>query len=177
MAELQKIIDILELDGIVVVRTDTIYGIIAKASSKEAVEKVYAVKKRDASKQCIVLISQSNSVAHGDQVKEFSQNQKIPTSVVVPAADEPSWILCGGKDVAYRIVKDKLLKNIIDAVGPVIAPSANPEGKQVARNIAEARKYFGDTVDLYVDGGEVPKTVHASQIIRIDADGSVEQLR
>lgn len=177
MTELHKIIDVLQHDGIVVIRTDTIYGIIAKTSSRVAVEKVYAVKSREATKQCIVLISKLDSVAHGDQIEAFSLNQKIPTSVVVPATNEPSWILCGGGDVAYRIVKDELLKNIINGVGPVIAPSANPEGKQVARNIAEARRYFGDAVDLYVDGGEVPKTVHASQIIRVDKDGSVERLR
>lgn len=164
--------------GIVVIRTDTIYGIIARVADKEAVEKVYAVKQRELSKQCIVLIAAAASVpAHAELIRHYSETEKIPTSVVVPASDEPEWIVRGGDSVAYRIVRNELLKQVIEQVGPVIAPSANPESKTPARNITEAKKYFGDTVDLYVDGGEVPRTVHASQIIRVKPDGTLDHLR
>ncbi|MBW4078803.1 MAG: L-threonylcarbamoyladenylate synthase [Acidobacteria bacterium] len=164
--------------GIVVIRTDTIYGIIARMSDKDAVEKVYAVKHREADKQCITLIAQPSDVPkHGATIEAISKSEHIPTSVVVPATHEPAWILHGGKDVAYRLVKNDLLRQVIEKVGPVIAPSANQEGKPTASNIAEARRYFGDQVDLYVDGGTVPRTVHASQIIRINPDGSIEHLR
>jgi L-threonylcarbamoyladenylate synthase len=174
----QNIIDTLSGGGIVIIRTDTIYGIIARVADKEAVEKVYSVKQRGLDKQCIVLIADANSVpAHADIIEHYSESEKIPTSVVVPASDEPEWILRGGDSVAYRAVRSELLRSIIEKVGPVIAPSANPESKPPARNISEAKKYFGDSVDLYVDGGEVPRTVHASQIIRVKADGSVDHLR
>jgi L-threonylcarbamoyladenylate synthase len=164
--------------GIVVIRTDTIYGIIARASDEKAVEKVYEVKQRERNKQCIVLIADASSVpAHAKLIERITNTEKIPTSVVVPASDEPEWLLRGGDSVAYRIVRSELLKQVIERVGPVIAPSANPESKPPARNIAEAKKYFGDSVDLYVDGGTVPKTVHASQIIRIHPDGTVDHLR
>lgn len=164
--------------GCVVVRTDTIYGIIARAADKTAVEKVYKAKQRDSSKQCIVLIADARSVpAHAELIEFYSESESIPTSVVVPASDEPEWLLRGGDSVAYRIVRDDFLKKLIERVGPVIAPSANPESEPPARTIEEARCYFGDMVDVYVDGGEVPETAHASQIIRINADGSVDHLR
>ena len=83
----------------------------------------------------------------------------------------------GGDSVAYRVVRNELLRQVVEQVGPVIAPSANPESKPPAKNIAEAKAYFGDTVDLYVDGGEVPRTVHASQIVRVKPDGTVDHLR
>lgn len=175
---LQKTIKTLLNGGIVVIRTDTIYGIIARVSDKKAVEKVYDAKQRESDKQCIVLIANAGSVpAHAELIEFYTEAEKLPTSVVVPASDEPEWILRGGDSVAYRIVRNKLLKEIIEKVGPVIAPSANPESKPPARNIAEAKKYFGDSVDLYVDGGEVPRTAHPSQIIRIQADGSINHLR
>lgn len=173
-----KIVETLLASGIVVIRTDTIYGIIARVSDEKAVEKVYEVKRRELDKQCIVLIANAGSVpAHAELIKFYTEAEKLPTSVVVPASDEPEWILRGGDSVAYRIVRNKLLKEIIEKVGPVIAPSANPESKPPARNIGEAKKYFGDSVDLYVDGGEVPGTVHASQIIRVKPDGTVDHLR
>ncbi len=174
----QEIVDVLLSGGIVVIRTDTIYGIIARASDRKAVEKVYTAKHRDPDKQCIVLISDAASVpAHAELIEFYSQAEKLPTSVVVPVSDEPAWIVRGGDSVAYRIVRNELLKKITERVGPVIAPSANPEGKMPARSIAEAKKYFGDLVDLYIDGGEVPRTVHASQIVRVNKDGTVDHLR
>jgi L-threonylcarbamoyladenylate synthase len=164
--------------GVVVIRTDTIYGIIARAADEQAVEKVYQLKQRDPSKQCIVLIADALSVpTHASLIQHYSETEKIPTSIVVPVSDEPEWILRGGNSVAYRVVRNELLKQVIAQVGPIIAPSANPESKPPAKNIVEAKKYFGDSVDLYVDGGEVPRTVHASQIIRIASDGNLEHLR
>ncbi len=173
-----KAITTLKNSGIVVVRTDTIYGIIARAADEKAVEKVYKAKQREANKQCIVLIAAAESVpAHAELIEFYSEAEATPTSVIVPASDEPEWLLRGGNSVAYRIVRDEFLKKVIEAVGPVIAPSANPESELPATNIAEAKAYFGDKVDLYIDGGEVPETVHASQIIRINADNSVDHLR
>jgi len=164
--------------GIVVVRTDTIYGIIARVADEKAVEKVYIAKQRDPSKQCIVLIADASSVpAHAELIEFYTEAETIPTSIVVPASDEPSWLLRGGNSVAYRIVHDDFLKKVIQKVGPVIAPSANPENLPVAQTIEQARAYFGTMADVYVDGGEVPETIHASQILRISCDGTVEHLR
>lgn len=178
MDDFQRLTTILAEGGIAVVRTDTIYGIIARASKKCAVEKVYATKHRDPSKQCIILIPGSGSVReHSAQIARFSAPDQPPTSVVVPARDEHEWLLRGGSTIAYRVVRDEFLKKVVQAVGPVIAPSANPEGLPPARNIEEAKAYFGDLVDVYVDGGEVPEDVQASRIIEIKNDGSIEVIR
>lgn len=173
-----KITEVLANGGIAVVRTDTIYGIIARVSKKRAVEKVYEVKHRDLSKQCIVLISGSGSVReHSALIAKYSSPDQPPTSVIVPKTNEHEWVLRGGDTVAYRVVHDEFLKKVVQAVGPVIAPSANPEGLPPARNITEARAYFGDEVDVYIDGGEVPESVQASRIVRVNADGSATELR
>lgn len=179
MDDFQRITQALADGGIAVVRTDTIYGIIARASKKRAVEKVYEVKHRDPSKQCIVLIQGSGSVpAHSAVIAQFSSPDQPPTSIVVPARpDEHEWLLRGGNTLAYRVVRDEFLKKVVQAVGPVIAPSANPEGMPPARTIEEAKAYFGDDVDVYIDGGEVPEDVSASRIIEVQADGTVAILR
>lgn len=164
--------------GIAVVRTDTIYGIIARASKKRAVEKVYEVKHRDPLKQCIVLIPGSGAIReHSALIARYSSPDQPPTSIIVPKTNEHDWVLRGGDTVAYRVVRDDFLKKVIQAVGPVIAPSANPEGLPPARTIAEAKAYFGDAVDVYIDGGEVPEDVQASRIIQGNSDGSVITIR
>ena len=159
-------------------RTDTIYGVLAHAANKRAVEKVYHVKHRAHHKQLIVLIADPNSVpAHNELIDFYSATGDQPTSIIVSQSDEPEWITRGGESVAYRVVKTGQLKDVIDAVGPLVAPSANPEGLPPARNVDEARAYFGDSVDLYVDGGEVPVGTPPSRLIRIHDDGTIDQLR
>ena len=175
---LHTITTALQSGGIAVVRTDTIYGIIARAYDKEAVEKVYAAKNRHLSKQCIVLVTNPQDVAaYATEIQTYSADSVHPTSVIVPATTEPEWVLRGGDTIAYRVVRDPFLRQVVDSVGPVIAPSANPEGMPPARTIEEAKAYFGSTVDAYIDGGEVPETVSASQIIQINPDGSTGSVR
>lgn len=159
-------------------RTDTVYGLLALSSNQKAVEKIYSVKNRKLDKQCIILISRPESVpANGEIISFHTKANKTPTSIIVPVSDEPPWVTRGGKDVAYRVVRQGIVKEVIEAVGPLLAPSANPEGLPPARNIQQAQEYFGDSVDLYVDGGEVPTDVEPSKLIRINRDGSVDQLR
>ena len=173
-----KITEALANGGIAVVRTDTIYGIIARASKKKAVEKVYEVKHRDPTKQCIILIPGSGSVReHSALISQYSSLDQPPTSVIVPKTNEHEWLLRGGDTIAYRVVRDEFLKKVVQAVGPVIAPSANPEGLEPARTIEEAKAYFGDAVDVYLDGGEVPDGAHASRIIKVNKDGTVTTIR
>ncbi|MEK7077097.1 MAG: Sua5/YciO/YrdC/YwlC family protein, partial [Patescibacteria group bacterium] len=58
--------------------------------------------------------------------------------------------------------------------GPLVAPSANIEGKPPAWTIKEAKKYFGDKADFYVDGGTIKKS--PSMLIKIE-DGTAVRLR
>lgn len=174
-----QIISTLKNNGIVVIRTDTIYGIVACVASKLAVDKLYQAKQRAPDKPCIVLLADPNSVpAHNELIEFYTEASETPTSIIVPVSDEPDWITRGGDSVAYRVVPSEgLLYDIIIAVGPLVAPSANPESQPPARNIDEAESYFGKQVDLYVDGGEVPDTAHASEIIRIHDSGEIEKIR
>ncbi|MEK7089665.1 MAG: Sua5/YciO/YrdC/YwlC family protein [Patescibacteria group bacterium] len=49
--------------------------------------------------------------------------------------------------------KGVALRSLLKQTGPLVAPSANPEGEMPARTIREAKKYFGNRVDFYVDSG------------------------
>ncbi len=59
----------------------------------------------------------------------------------------------GTGSIAFRYPKDERLQEILKDTGPLVAPSANPEGMPPATTIEEAKKYFSESVDFYVDGG------------------------
>ena len=187
-ADIQSAITALKKGGLVVLRTDTLYGIVAKATDEQAVSKVYQAKKRNAHKQCIVLITNEHLAAspkpltiYGQQIMQISDQSLRPTSLIVPGSNEPAWLLAqgqpGDQTMAYRLVNQPKLVEIINSVGPLIAPSANPEGLMPAANIAQAKQYFGDLVDFYLDGGEVPVIAAASQIVRLDQTGDLITVR
>ena len=48
-----------------------------------------------------------------------------------------------------------MAKGLTRKTGPLVAPSANLEGKEPAKTIEQAKEYFGDNVDFYVDTGQL----------------------
>ncbi len=151
----------LKNDGVGVIPTDTLYGLVGSALSEKAVERVYALRKRDLDKPCIVLISSTDELfPFGIEVTPYLKEQCAqywpgPVSIVMPVtSDFLAYLHRGTKTVAFRMPKDEKLLALIKEVGPLIAPSANLQGKEPAHTVAEAKDYFGDSVDFYVDGGE-----------------------
>jgi L-threonylcarbamoyladenylate synthase len=63
------------------------------------------------------------------------------------------------------------LRDFIKESGPLVAPSANPEGLTPAQTIDEAKAYFSDTVDFYIEG---PVNTKPSKIIKIT--GNTEEI-
>lgn len=176
---IEQISTTLNNGGIVILRTDTVYGIIAKANDKVAVDRIYDLKGRQSHKPFIVLVSSAKQAYdNADLLLKYSeQYSDRPTSVIVESPSAPNYLRREGSNLAYRIEREGVLKDIIHKVGPLVAPSANPEGLPVARSLAQAKDYFEDAVDLYIDGGQVPDDIAPSRIIRVNPDGSVDQLR
>ncbi|OYX43487.1 hypothetical protein B7Y94_01465 [Candidatus Saccharibacteria bacterium 32-49-12] len=169
----------LQNSGIVVARTDTIYGLLAKASDEAAVERVYDTKGRTENKACIILVKDPADIPFNqDVIAAILSESNRPTSIIVPVSGAPGWLTRGGDTLAYRILPPgHILCDIIDETGPLIAPSANPEGLPPAININQAKSYFGDKVNVYLDGGEVPTDVIPSRIIKIRSDNTYETIR
>lgn len=175
-----ELINVLKQGGIAVLRTDTLYGLVASADNEAAVERVYAVKGRDANKSCIVLLDDMRRAyaRAGELVADDERYQSDePTSFLIDGTGAPAWLLRENPELAYRVPADSDLQAFLRQTGPLIAPSANPQGQPPARTIAEAKRYFGDAVDYYADGGEVPYDMPPSRLLRIHDDGHVERLR
>ena len=171
----QEVVSVVLSGGVVVARTDTIYGLLARAQNEVAVAKVFDIKKRQQEKTAIVLISSTDQLFDAlDQ--DFSHFWPGPNSLVLPAPSAPDWIRRSDDTVAYRMPNLPALQSLIQKTGPLIAPSANPEGLLPATTIIEAENYFGSAVDMYIDGGTVTNNV-PSKIWRLTTNGTMEQLR
>jgi L-threonylcarbamoyladenylate synthase len=174
-----EIVRRLQAGGIGVLRTDTLYGVVARADDEMAVERVYALKGRDDAKSPIVLISSLSQLY--DQPDEPASELLADVwpgkvSIILDSRKAPTWITRGNDSVAYRLPARDDLRDLISQTGPLIAPSANPQGERPAMTIRQAEAYFGDEVDFYVDEGTVTDET-PSQLLHLSADGEVERLR
>lgn len=176
-----EIMKILKDGGIGVLATDTLYGVVGSALDKKTVERIYRARKRSPQKPCIILISSLHDLAKFG-VKIDSQTKNIlrkvwpgKVSVVLPCARKSFAYLHRGTDaLAFRMPHARGLRGILRKTGPLVAPSANPEGLAPASTIKEARSYFGGSVDFYMGSGR--RTGAASTLIAI-RNGEVEVLR
>ncbi len=136
----------------VVLPTDTIYGICATALDMTAVERLYALRKRDPSKPMIVLISSIDDLKTFD-ISLTSRQENIleqiwpgKVSVVLHCGSKNfSYLHRGTYSLAVRMPNKKDLLEILNVTGPLVAPSANIEGEPPAKNIQEASDILGIT--------------------------------
>ena len=169
---------LLNQGGIGILRTDTLYGIVGRADNKETVERIFYVKQRSPTKPPISLISQMSQLLDSyDEALLGRLGSLWPGkhTVILPSQAGPEWLRRGTESVSYRLPDNLALRSLIDRTGPIIAPSANPEGHRPAMTIDEAVSYFGDSVDFYVDGGIVTDET-PSKVFRFTAEG-MERLR
>lgn len=179
---MKREIAILKNDGIGILATDTLYGIVGSAFSKRAVERIYEVKGRTETKPFIVLISSLSDLKKfgvrlpSSQQKFLNEVWPGKVSVILPcSAKKFEYLHRGTKSLAFRMPKKKPLRELLQKVGPLVAPSANPQGLAPAETIAQAKKYFGEKVDFYITGGR--RKGKPSRLVRLSPDGKVEILR
>jgi L-threonylcarbamoyladenylate synthase len=180
--ETEKASAILLAGGVGILPTDTLYGVLGSALSADAVDRIYALKRRDRRKPFIVLIAEMNDVERFGVVLSDAVRQELakywpgPTSIILPTVDDSFTYLDRGTDaIAFRVPNDDDLRALLRETGPLVAPSANVEGASPATTIEEARKYFGTEVDFYVDGGALDGK--PSKLIALDEDGGVQVVR
>jgi L-threonylcarbamoyladenylate synthase len=152
----------LKAGGVAVIPTDTIYGIVARAEDRDAVERLYAIRKRNPEKACLILIADMEDLARFDVSLNDTDKEALaslwpgPNTIIIPSSN-PEWahIARSTGALAFRLPAKEGLRGLIRTTGPLIAPSANPEGLPPAATIAEARAYFGDDICCYQDAGEL----------------------
>ena len=162
---------------ICVAPTDTLFGVLGSAKDPEVVEKIYTLKKRGPKKPLIILIhtvSDMKALGVSDEElnrllvqKTLKDNWPGEVSIIVNAPEAPEYLHRGGQTLAFRTPKSKELQTLLKETGPLVAPSANPEGLPPARNKEEAEAYFGDAVSWY----EAGETTEGSPSTILDVTG------
>ena len=139
--------------GAVVLPTETVYGLFAKALNEKAVDHVYQFKRRPRDKALNL------NVASLDDILNFSKNQppylqKLvdcflpgPLTIILEANDKvPYWVNSDLTTVGFRMPSHPITLELIREFGPLIGPSANISGHTSGVSFKEILKDFGQEV-------------------------------
>jgi len=166
------------LGAVGILPTDTVYGLVARAQDKKAVAKLYALKSRESKPGTIIAANQQQLIDLGldkEALEEAGRFWPASISAVIPCVIKLDYLDQGVGSLAVRIPDDAKLRQLLKVTGPLITTSANAPNEPTANTIAEARQYFGDKVDFYVDGGNLSGR-KPSTVIRF-SNGKLEVLR
>lgn len=172
---------------LIVIPTDTVYGVAADAFSPAAVARLLAAKGRGRQSPPPVLVAGKTTLAA--LVAEIPEpvERLVDTfwpgglTIVLPAQPSLSWDLGDTHGtVAVRMPSHRVALEILEEVGPLAVSSANLTGKPAAIAAADAVDMLGESVAVYLDDGlsrtGVPSTIVDATAL-VGGDGLVRVLR
>jgi L-threonylcarbamoyladenylate synthase len=172
-------IDAIGAGQLVVLPTDTLYGIGADAFSRPAVAALLAAKGRGRDMPVPVLIGSWSTIdglvsSVSPQLRELTEAfWPGALTIVVPHAPSLSWDLGEtAGTVALRMPLHPVALELLQATGPLAVSSANRSGFAPAATALEARRQLGDSVAVYLDAGPIADPI-ASTILDLSGEAPV----
>lgn len=190
---LQLAAQIINAGGVIVVPTDTVYGVACDPFNEDAVAKIYQLKRRPRTKALQILMSSVSDLEKLGlylpspldvlaekflpggyspiaRAKKDSVATRLATLCKADETDEKTQATQG-----VRVPDCPELMKILRVTGPLAASSANRSGNESADSVEEAFEAFGDEIPLYLNAGPTRSHV-ASTVVgadSADADGIV----
>ncbi len=175
--------EIIRSGGLVVIPTETVYGLGGDGTNPDSARKIYEAKGRPSDNPLIIHIcepSQADNYAHtnGIYYRLARAFMPGPLTVVLPKKDIVPLTVTGGlPTVAVRCPSHPVAHAVIEAAGvPIAAPSANISGKPSPTCAEHVICDLDGKVDMIIDGGECDIGLE-STIVMVNSDDSLTLLR
>lgn len=169
--------DILNRDGVVVVPTETRYGLAVRADRKRAFQKVFEIKGRGADNPSAIFIKGIANISTYARETEISRRVAArflpgPLTLVLEAhrgLDNPA--IHAGK-IGLRVSSSAVIGALLNAIDfDITATSANKSGGETFETVEEIAAIFESDVNLYLDAGRLAGPV--STVVDCSSDKAV----
>ncbi|VGQ38880.1 Sua5/YciO/YrdC/YwlC family protein [Streptococcus pyogenes] len=155
---MEYLASIIESGDALVLPTETVYGLFAKALDEKAVNAVYDLKQRPRDKAMNLNVADFNSILafSKEQPRYLKKLYQAflpgPLTIILKANDQvPYWINSGLSTVGFRLPSHPITAALIQKTGPLIGPSANLSGKASGRVFDHIMQDFDFKVFGYAD--------------------------
>jgi L-threonylcarbamoyladenylate synthase len=167
---------VVDTGNLLVIPTDTVYGIAADAFSAAAVAALLAAKGRGRDMPPPVLVPRSETIfglVDGVDERLLALTARFwpgPLTIIANAQPSLDWDLGDTHGtVAVRMPDDEYALALLGRTGPLAVSSANISGRPAATTADEAQEMLGEDVDIYVDGG-TRESLMSSTIVDLSGD-------
>jgi L-threonylcarbamoyladenylate synthase len=161
MDQIERTTSILRSGGVAIFPTDTAFGIGCRVDDANAVQRIFAIKKRSLNKPTPILVSgitmAEQWVDHVSEDVTELMNKYWPggLTIILQTSNKSisPMVTAGTGTVGLRVPDNEDLRKIIDAVGvPIIGSSANFEGQPTPYAVEDLDKKLTRLVDVVLDG-------------------------
>ncbi len=170
--DINKAKEVLLKNEPVAIPTETVYGLAGNAYNEKAIKKIFELKNRPFYNPLIIHIKAASCMQ--DIAVEIPESAIIladkfwpgPLTLVLKKQEHISHLITAGKDtVAIRVPNHPLTLALLNKLDfPLVAPSANPFGSISPTNAEHVFNYFGDALNIILDGGECEKGLESTII-------------
>jgi L-threonylcarbamoyladenylate synthase len=176
-AQIAQAAEALKAGGLVILPTETVYGLAANAGDARAVAAVYAAKGRPAFNPLIAHVA---DVETARRIARFDPRAEAlaerfwpgPLTLVLPIADGAAvcdLARAGLDSVAVRAPGHPLAQALLKTFGgPLVAPSANRSGRPSPTTFADAMEETGASAAAALDGGPCPIGLESTVVALLD---------
>jgi tRNA threonylcarbamoyl adenosine modification protein (Sua5/YciO/YrdC/YwlC family) len=157
---IKRVIEVLEKGGVVGYPTDTIYGIGCDLFNKEAIEKIYRLKKHNRNKPLSFICSNLKDISRYAYVSNYAyktMRRLLPgayTFILEATKLVPKMVMTKQKTVGIRVPDNPICLTLVKELGhPIISTSVYRPDEELYSDPREIDERFGKSLDLVIDGG------------------------
>ena len=176
MNRIAELVECLVKGGVVLLPTDTVYGLAVSPNFEASIDRLFALKRRPRNVNLPIMVSSEAELAPlGFEISEAAarllRSPLIPGSLTLALGFRsdysPPW-LEGRDEAAVRIPNDDRLLAVLRQTGPLLVTSANAHSAETPDNVEEILAQLDGAPDLWIDGGTLRTTASTLVNCRVD---------
>ena len=170
------IVECLENGGVVLLPTDTVYGLAVSPKFDKSIDRLFALKRRPRTVNLPIMVASDAELEPlgfeiSESARRLLRSPLIPGSLTLAmgfsSEYRPHWLI-GRDEAAIRIPNDDRLLAVLRRTGPLLVTSANAHSADTPDNIRDILAQLDGAPDLVVDGGTLRTTASTLVNCRID---------
>ena len=172
----EEIVDCLENGGVVLLPTDTVYGLAVSPNFDESIDRLFALKRRPRNVNLPIMVASDDDLEPlgfeiSESARRLLRSPLIPGSITLALGFRsdyrPQW-LAGRDEAAIRIPNDEQLLAVLRKAGPLLVTSANAHSADTPDNVQDILAQLDGAPDLSIDGGRLKTTASTLVNCRVD---------
>ncbi|HSE16710.1 MAG TPA: L-threonylcarbamoyladenylate synthase [Pyrinomonadaceae bacterium] len=173
---IEEIVACLQTGGVVLIPTDTVYGLAVSPNFDKSIDRLFALKRRPRNVNLPIMVASDAELEPlgfkvTDSARRLLRSPLVPGSLTLAmgfSSDfRPAW-LAGRDEAAVRIPNDERLLSVLRMTGPLLVTSANAHSAETPDNVADILAQLDGAPDLAIDGGTLRTTASTLVNCRVD---------